>query len=108
MKNHHRETATATHSPKELVGELQALITEAQTLITGSDGDRSHDAVKSLRERFSAAQENLSDLYQTTKKKVTAGAKYTDAAIRENPYQSLAVAAGVGVLIGVLIGRRNK
>jgi ElaB/YqjD/DUF883 family membrane-anchored ribosome-binding protein len=108
MKNHHRETATATHSPKELVSELQALVTEAQTLITGADSGRTHDAVKGLRERFSAAQKNLSELYQTTKEKVTAGAKYTDTAIRENPYQALAVATGVGVLIGVLIGRRRK
>lgn len=107
MKNH-RETATATHTPKELVDELQSLVAEAQTLITGSDSERTHDAVKSLRERFGAAQEHLSDIYQTTRKKVVAGAKYTDAAIRENPYQSVAVAAGVGVLVGLLIGRRGR
>ena len=37
-----------------------------------------------------------------------AGAKYTDETIRENPYQSMAVAAGLGLLVGVLIGRRSK
>jgi ElaB/YqjD/DUF883 family membrane-anchored ribosome-binding protein len=35
-----------------------------------------------------------------------AGAKATDRAIREHPYESLGVAFGLGVLIGVLIARR--
>ena len=35
-------------------------------------------------------------------------AQCTDQAIRANPYQSLAIAAGVGILVGVLIGRRSK
>ena len=35
-----------------------------------------------------------------------ASAKATDRAIREYPYQSLGIAFGVGVLLGVLIARR--
>ena len=50
----------------------------------------------------------MGELYDGAKKKVVAGAKYTDTAIRENPYQALAIALGVGVLIGVLVGRRTK
>jgi len=42
------------------------------------------------------------------KKKVVAGAKYTDSTIRENPYRALAIAAGVGLLVGVLLGRRSQ
>ena len=55
-----------------------------------------------------AAQERFADIYEGAKKKVVAGAKYTAATIRENPYQSLAIALGVGVVLGVLIGRRTK
>jgi ElaB/YqjD/DUF883 family membrane-anchored ribosome-binding protein len=61
-----------------------------------------------LRTRFDAAQERFTDIYEGAKKKVVAGAKCTDAAIRANPYQSLAIAAGVGLLVGVLLGRRSK
>ena len=42
------------------------------------------------------------------KQRVAAGARCTDEAIRANPYQSLAIAAGVGVVVGVLLGRRNR
>ena len=34
------------------------------------------------------------------------GAKATDKVIREHPYQSIGVAFGIGVLIGVLVTRK--
>ena len=35
-----------------------------------------------------------------------ASARATDRAIREHPYESIGIAFGVGVLIGVLINRK--
>jgi ElaB/YqjD/DUF883 family membrane-anchored ribosome-binding protein len=97
-----------THTPKELLSELQALVTEAETMMADSLTEHSTEAFGNLRERFGAAQERFADLYAGARKKVVAGAKYTDTTIRENPYQSIAVALGVGVLLGVLVGRRSK
>jgi ElaB/YqjD/DUF883 family membrane-anchored ribosome-binding protein len=34
------------------------------------------------------------------------GARATDRVIREHPYQSIGVAFGIGLLIGVLVTRR--
>jgi ElaB/YqjD/DUF883 family membrane-anchored ribosome-binding protein len=100
MKNH-KET---THTPKELLGELQALVAEAETMMADSLSEHTSEALGNLRERFGAAQERFAEMYDRTKKKVVAGAKYTDSTIRENPYQSIAIALGVGVLVG----RRGK
>lgn len=97
-----------THTPKELLVELQALVAEAQTMMTDSVTETSSEVMESLRARFSAAQEKFADVYDGAKKRVVAGAKCTDTAIRENPYQALAIAAGVGLLVGVLVGRRSK
>ena len=96
------------HTPKELLTELQALVSEAETMMADSLSEHSADAISKLRERFGAAQERLSDAYEGARKRVVAGAKCTDTAIRENPYQALAIAAGVGILVGVLLGRRTK
>lgn len=96
------------HTPKELLTELQSLVAEAETMMADSLTEHSTEALSNLRARFGAAQERMGEFYDGAKKKVVAGAKYTDTAIRENPYQSLAVALGVGVLVGVLIGRRTK
>ena len=105
MKNKSESTA---QTPKELLTELQALVAEAEKMMGDSVSEHTEDAISALRTRFDAAQERFADLYEGAKKKVVAGAKCTDAAIRANPYQSLAIAAGAGLLIGVLLGRRSK
>jgi ElaB/YqjD/DUF883 family membrane-anchored ribosome-binding protein len=97
----------STATPKELLAELKALVGEAENMIGGSAGEVADDALSSLRSRYEDMQEQLSGVYEGAKKKIVAGAKYTDETIRENPYQSMAVAAGLGLLVGVLLGRRK-
>jgi len=104
MKNTH-ETA---QTPKELLSDLKALVIEAESMMADSLSEHSAEALSNLRERFGAVQERFADVYDGAKKKVIAGAKYTDTTIRENPYQSVAIAAGVGLLVGVLLGRSSK
>ena len=104
MKNN----KVTAHTPKELFNEMQALVAEAQSMMADSVSEHTADAVDALRSRFESAQERFADVYAGARKKVIAGAKCTDEAIRENPYQSIAIAAGVGLLLGVLLGRRSK
>jgi len=98
----------AAQTPQEILAELQTLVLEAEKMMGDSVSEHSSDAMTALRERFDASQERLGEIYEGAKKHVVAGAKYTDEAVRANPYQSLAVAAGVGLLVGVLVGRRCK
>ncbi len=105
MKNHRH---TAAQSPQELLTELKDLVSDAEKMVADSAGEATEGLMESLRSRYEAAQERISTLYTGARKKVVAGARYTDETIRENPYQALAVAAGVGLLVGVLLGRRTK
>jgi ElaB/YqjD/DUF883 family membrane-anchored ribosome-binding protein len=105
MKNNND---TSTRAPKELFHELQALVHEAEKMMGDSVTEHSAEAIDALSTRFSAAQARFSEAYAGARKKVIAGAKYTDETIRANPYQSIAIAAGVGLLIGILLGRRSK
>jgi ElaB/YqjD/DUF883 family membrane-anchored ribosome-binding protein len=102
------KSESTAQTPKELLSELQTLVAEAEKMMGDSVSEHTEDAISALRTRFDAAQEHFTDLYEGARKKVVAGAKCTDAAIRANPYQSLAIAAGVGLLVGVLLGRRSK
>ena len=105
MKNNHAATA---QTPKELLSDLRTLVAEAEKMMGESISEHTTEAVDSLRARFDSAQERFSEVYDGARKKVVAGAQCADAAIRENPYQALAIAAGVGLLLGVLVGRRSK
>jgi len=102
MKNSHPSSAD---TPDTFLTDLRTLVTEAEKLLSQGE-DTGHGSA--LRARFDAAQERFADIYAGAKKRIVASGKYTDQAIRENPYQSLAIAAGVGMLIGVLLGRRSK
>ena len=98
----------STHTPAELLKELQTLVVEAEHMMAASLSEHSTEAMEKLRQRFGAAQARLSEFVDGAKRRVVDGAKCTDAAIRANPYQSLAIAVGVGLLFGVLVGRRTK
>jgi ElaB/YqjD/DUF883 family membrane-anchored ribosome-binding protein len=100
MKNN--GTTTSAQS-KQLLDEMHALVAEAEKMM-----GEPNDMLGTLRARFDTAQERLSEIYTDTKKRVVDGAKTTDKAIRSNPYQSIAIATGVGVLIGLLVARRQK
>ena len=102
MKN-----SSSIQTPTDLLNDLHALVAEAEKMMGDSISEHTAEAVGALRARFETAQERLGELYSGAKKKVIAGARYSDETIRANPYQSIAIAAGVGLLVGVLLGRRN-
>jgi ElaB/YqjD/DUF883 family membrane-anchored ribosome-binding protein len=99
--------ATA-QTPTELLNDLRALISEAEKMAADSISEHTADAINALRARYDAAQERLSEFYDDARAKVRAGAQCTDQAIRAHPYQSLAIAAGVGVCVGILLNRCSR
>lgn len=104
MKNN----KTTAQTPKDLLNDLHALVADAEKMMGDSISEHTADAVSALRARYDAASERMGELYEGTRKRVVAGAKCTDEAIRENPYQSIAIAAGVGLVVGILLGRRSQ
>ncbi len=102
-------TLTDPHaqSPKDLLDDLHTLVTEAEKVLAETNSTHAGETMAALRSRLDSAQARLSELYSTAKQRTIAGAKFTDETIRSNPYQSIAVAAGVGLLVGILLGRRK-
>lgn len=105
MKN---RPESAIDSPEELVANLRALLSEAEKLVGESAGEYASDKMSALQERLQAAQERVQELYGVARDKVAYGARQADKTIRAHPYESAAIALGIGVLIGVLIRRSNS
>lgn len=74
----------------------------------GTYGSETDASSSTLRDRLEDAKMKCGDLYEGAREKVTAGARSTDLVIRNNPYAALGLALGVGVLVGMLIGRASK
>lgn len=107
MKAMKNDLASKTESPEEMVEHIRRLMNEAESLLTGPVAERAGDRLGELRARFDQLQTKAADVYADARKKVVAGAKVTDETVRAHPYESLAVALGIGVLLGALVRRGN-
>ena len=92
-------------SAEELMDNLRALITEAEQVVSNGVSTTSSHIIADLRERLENGLEKLNDYYGDAKERVVSSARRTDQTIRSHPYESLAIALAVGVLIGALIRR---
>ena len=59
-----------------------------------------------LQEQMGRAKERLADTREIVVDKTKEAARATDDYVHENPWRAVGVAAGVGLVIGLLIGRR--
>jgi ElaB/YqjD/DUF883 family membrane-anchored ribosome-binding protein len=92
-------------STEILLQELKEVVRDGEALMQSGDGELS-DQGKAARTRLSAALESARETGRRLHEQTVAGAKATDRAIREHPYQSIGIAFGVGLLIGVLVNRK--
>jgi ElaB/YqjD/DUF883 family membrane-anchored ribosome-binding protein len=104
MKN---DSVSKTETPEEVAEHISRLMDEAEAMLVGPVSDRVADKFSDLRARLEQLQTKAMNAYGDARQKVVAGARATDETIRSHPYESLAVALGIGVLLGALIRRGN-
>jgi len=94
---------------EKLGTELNELSRDAEAVLQATAG-QTGEKISALRNRLSSAIDSCKTTYRRLEEKTVAGAKVADKTIREHPYESIGIAAGVafglGLLIGVLVRRR--
>jgi ElaB/YqjD/DUF883 family membrane-anchored ribosome-binding protein len=85
--------------------DMGTLAEDARALMAAT-ADVAGEKVSEARKRLAAALESGKKIFGRVKDKAVEGAKATDEAVREHPYQALAIAFGVGAIAGYLISRR--
>ena len=88
-----------------LVSDLKSVTRDAEELLKTVAGERGNGS-NEMRQRLSSAIESAKATYHRLEGKAVTGAKATDKAIRAHPYESLGIAFGMGLLVGVLMGRK--
>ena len=100
------ETAATDESVTvdKLVSDFKVVIHDAEALIKATAGDLG-DRAREARSRLGVSLEQARENFHRVEDRALEGAKATDKVIREHPYESLGVAFGVGLLVGLLVGR---
>ncbi len=87
-------------------GELHNIVHNAEEFMKTTSG-QAGERTKEIRARLASAMESAKAATRRVQEKAKEAAKATDHSIREHPYESIGVAFGVGLLLGVLLGRRR-
>ena len=95
---------TLQEANQRLTADLKLVMRDAEDLLKATAGETG-EKLKEIRGRLAAALESARATREQLQDKPVEAAKATDQIIREHPYESIATALGVGVLIGVLARR---
>jgi ElaB/YqjD/DUF883 family membrane-anchored ribosome-binding protein len=103
--NVERTNMTPHEANQRLASDLKLVMRDAEDLLKATAGEAG-DRLKEVRSRLTSALESAKATCEQLQGKALEAAKATDHVIREHPYESTGIAFGIGLLIGVLVGRR--
>jgi ElaB/YqjD/DUF883 family membrane-anchored ribosome-binding protein len=93
---------TETQDNGRLAEDLRTLVDDAESLLKATTNvgsaelqQRAQASLADLRTRLSAIEEQLRER-----------ARDVDSYVRDNPWQAVAIAGGVALLLGLVMGRR--
>lgn len=70
--------------------------------------DKAQDTMENLQDATEEVQNRLSEYWEAGRDKATECMRATDRAIRDNPYQAVGIALGLGVIVGMLLTRSGS
>ncbi|NMM12655.1 MAG: DUF883 domain-containing protein [Rhodoferax sp.] len=93
----------------KLMGDLRVVITDAEELLrmtADQAGESAADIRSRVQTRMNQAKADLLHLQEAAVAKAKAAGHATDEFVHENPWKSIGIAAGIGLVMGLLVSRR--
>ncbi len=94
----------------KLVDEFATVLAEAEDMLkraANETGDKARDLRAQVETKLLRAKLRLQELEGEAVDRAKDAARATDDYVHDNPWQTIGIAAAVGVLLGLLIGRRS-
>jgi ElaB/YqjD/DUF883 family membrane-anchored ribosome-binding protein len=92
-----------------LVKDFSDVLAEAETLLKQAakeSGEKATDLRTQVEAKLRSAKLRLQELQDDAIDSAKAAARVTDDYVHDNPWQAIGIAAAVGLLLGLVIGRR--
>lgn len=104
------EVADMSNSSKQkLVSDMKVVVSDAEEILratAGVAGEKMVDLRERIGERLQEAKLRIADAEAALVDRTKAAAHAADDYVNENPWQAVGIAAGIGLLLGLVIGRR--
>jgi ElaB/YqjD/DUF883 family membrane-anchored ribosome-binding protein len=96
-------------SADKLIDDLHAVIRDAETLLRATaaqTGEKIQEARTRAEDSVRRAKERLAGVEDEALARARALADEADVYVRANPWSAVGIAAGVALVLGLLLGRR--
>lgn len=94
---------------EKLLRDLKVVVEDAEALLAataGQTGEKIEQLRNRAKESLAAARQRLQETGSEIQSRARAAAKTTDDYVHDNPWTAIAIAAGIGFLMGSLSNRR--
>ncbi len=103
------QLAEAQISKEKIKGDLKTVLTDMDEYLRAT-ASQTGEKIGAIRERLQEgmhkAKDRLADTREVVVDRTKEAARATDDYVRDTPWHAVGIAAGVGLVIGLLIGRR--
>jgi ElaB/YqjD/DUF883 family membrane-anchored ribosome-binding protein len=93
----------------KFVQDMRTVISDAEELLRAT-ASQAGERIGVARERFQdslhQAKVKLAEAEAIVSERARQAAQYTDDYVHENPWRAIGVAAGIGLLLGLILARR--
>lgn len=96
-------------SSERLIDDFKVVVADAEALLNataGQGGEKLAEIRAKAEASLRAVKTRMADAQAEVMASTRAAAKATDVYVHDNPWQAIGVAAGLGLLVGWLMGRR--
>lgn len=103
------DTSSNTVSKDQLVNDFKVVVADAEALLKATasqGGEKIALARAKAEESLRAAKAGIAEAQSAVLAKGKEAAHATDVYVHDHPWKSVGTAAAIGVVIGLLIGRR--
>jgi ElaB/YqjD/DUF883 family membrane-anchored ribosome-binding protein len=103
------EPSSSQFNEEQLIKDLKALAADAEALLmatANTSGDKLAEIRTKAEASLRAAKVTMADAQVDVLAKAKEAATATNHFVQENPWRSVGLAASIGVIVGLLLGRR--
>ena len=103
------KTVSVSSLADQIEADVRKAVSGAEDMLTqaaSATGDKAAELRTQALNQLKALRERMNDAQEAALRQSKAAARATDEYVHENPWRSILAAASVGVVVGLLIGRR--